>query len=186
MEGTQMEMFNFLWLIWDQYLPLAPTRKDLHPWHPLHRCKFTQKANLLGKTVNKKSSLTCSRLIQHQQNVILKPRWAGNKNRYRCQGTFVFLVLCSKFAFWVNLHPPCRCQGGQSFLVGVKGRYWSQISHRKLNISIWVPFILVKSPKDHLLKIWVLEFLVPQSWDNKWGLARSLPRVTIAQKARIY
>ena len=22
MEGTQMEMFNFLWLIWDHYLPL--------------------------------------------------------------------------------------------------------------------------------------------------------------------
>ena len=25
MEGTQMEMFNFLWLIWDHYLPLTPT-----------------------------------------------------------------------------------------------------------------------------------------------------------------
>ena len=88
----------------------------------------------------------------HQQNVILKPRWAGNKNRYRCQGTFVFTVLPSKFAFWVNLHPCYGCQGCKSFLVGVKGRYWSQISHRKLNISIWVPSILVKSPKDHLLR----------------------------------
>ena len=28
MEGTQMEMFNFLWLIWDHYLPLTPTRND--------------------------------------------------------------------------------------------------------------------------------------------------------------
>ena len=26
MEGTQMEMFNFLWLIWDHYLPLTPTK----------------------------------------------------------------------------------------------------------------------------------------------------------------
>ena len=26
MEGTQMEIFNFLWLIWD--LPLTPTRND--------------------------------------------------------------------------------------------------------------------------------------------------------------
>ena len=25
MEGTQMEVFNFLWLIWDHYLPLTPT-----------------------------------------------------------------------------------------------------------------------------------------------------------------
>ena len=41
---------------------------------------------------------------------------------------------------------------GQSLLVGVKGSKWSQISHRKLNISIWVSSILVKSPKDHLLR----------------------------------
>ena len=27
-EPTQMEMFNFLWLIWDHYLPLTPTRND--------------------------------------------------------------------------------------------------------------------------------------------------------------
>ena len=54
MEGTQMEMFNFLWLIWD-----------------------------------------------HEH---------------------MFMVLCSKFAFWVNLHGCYGCQGRQLFLVGVKGR----------------------------------------------------------------
>ena len=31
LEPTQMELFNFLWLIWDHYLPLNPTRKDWHP-----------------------------------------------------------------------------------------------------------------------------------------------------------
>ena len=44
------------------------------------------------------------------------------KNCYLWQGTFVFMVLCSKFAFWVNLHGCYGCQGCQSFLVGVKGR----------------------------------------------------------------
>ena len=34
MEGTHMEMFNFLWLIWDHYLPLTPARNDWRPWHP--------------------------------------------------------------------------------------------------------------------------------------------------------
>ena len=33
-EPTQMEMFNFMWLIWDHCLPLTPTRNDWHPWHP--------------------------------------------------------------------------------------------------------------------------------------------------------
>jgi hypothetical protein len=28
MEGTQMEIFNFLWLILDHYLPLTPTKND--------------------------------------------------------------------------------------------------------------------------------------------------------------
>ncbi len=28
MEGTQMEMFNFLWLILGHYLPLTPTKND--------------------------------------------------------------------------------------------------------------------------------------------------------------
>ena len=81
--------------------------------------KFWKKLYLVLPICCPKWSLTCSRLIPHQQNVILKPRWAGNKNRYRCQGTFVFMVLLSKFAFWVNLHPPCGCQRGQSFLEGV-------------------------------------------------------------------
>ena len=56
-EPTQMKMFNFLWLIWDHYLPLTPTRNDWHPWHPQHPCKFTQKANLLSKTMNTKVPL---------------------------------------------------------------------------------------------------------------------------------
>ena len=105
-------MFNFLWLIWDHYLPLT------------------------------------------QWNIILNPRREGYKNRYLWQGTFVFMVLCSKFAFWVNLHGCYGCQGCQSLLVGVKGTYWSQISHRKLNISIWVPSIYVNPPKDLLLSSW--------------------------------
>jgi hypothetical protein len=54
MEGTQMEMFNFLWLILDHYLPLTPTKNDWPPWHPQGGYKFTQKANLLGKTMNTK------------------------------------------------------------------------------------------------------------------------------------
>ena len=45
------------------------------------------------------------RLIQIQWNIILKPRRAGYKNRYMGRGTFVFTVLPSEFAFWVNLHP---------------------------------------------------------------------------------
>jgi hypothetical protein len=28
MEGTQMEMFNFLWLILGHYLPLTSTKND--------------------------------------------------------------------------------------------------------------------------------------------------------------
>ena len=27
----EMEIFNFLWLIWDHYIPLAPTLKDRPP-----------------------------------------------------------------------------------------------------------------------------------------------------------
>ena len=27
----EMEIFNFLWLIWDYYIPLAPTSKDRPP-----------------------------------------------------------------------------------------------------------------------------------------------------------
>ena len=54
MEETQMEIFNFLWLILDHYLPLTPTKNDWPPWHPQGGCKFTQKANLLGKTMNTK------------------------------------------------------------------------------------------------------------------------------------
>ena len=27
-EGTQMEMLNFLWIIWVRYLPLTPNKND--------------------------------------------------------------------------------------------------------------------------------------------------------------
>jgi hypothetical protein len=43
--------------------------------------------------------------------------------------------------------------------VGVKGRQWSQISHRKLNISIWVPSMYVNPPKDLLLRFVALLLL---------------------------
>ena len=53
-------------------------------------------------------------------------------------------IYFQKWLLWADL--------GQSLLVGVKDSKWSQISHSKLNISIWVSSILVKSPKDHLLR----------------------------------
>ena len=30
----EIEVFNFLWLIWDNYLPKAPTKNNRPPWHP--------------------------------------------------------------------------------------------------------------------------------------------------------
>ena len=42
------------------------------------------------------------------------------------------------------------------------------MSHRKLNISIWVPSILVKSPKDHLLKQ-TLEKSLTKNLDDREG-----------------
>ena len=54
MEGTQMKMFNFLWLILGHYLPLTPTKNNWPTWHPQGGCKFNQKANLLGKTMSTK------------------------------------------------------------------------------------------------------------------------------------
>ena len=63
---------------------------------------FTQNTNLLHITLKTKvpwhkSSLNILRLMPMHTNVILKPRCVGNKNRYLWQGTFVFMVLCSKF-----------------------------------------------------------------------------------------
>ena len=41
-----MEFFNFLWLIWDHYLPLPPTQNDRSSWPPVAiprvGSKFTQ------------------------------------------------------------------------------------------------------------------------------------------------
>ena len=36
--------------------------------------------------------------------------------------------------------------------MGGKGSWWSQVSHRKLKISIWVASILGDTAKDALLK----------------------------------
>ena len=54
----QMEIFNFLWLNWVQYLPLAPTQSDIPPSHPQGGVQIYPSANLLGITMN---------LILHQQ-----------------------------------------------------------------------------------------------------------------------
>ena len=32
--SCEMEIFNFLWLIWDHYLTLAPTKNNRPPWPP--------------------------------------------------------------------------------------------------------------------------------------------------------
>ena len=50
----QMEILNFLWLNWDQYLPLAPTRIDIPPSHPQGGVQIYPRANLLSKTMNLK------------------------------------------------------------------------------------------------------------------------------------
>ena len=47
----QMEIFNFLWLNWDYYLPLAPTWIDIPPSHPQGGVQICPRANLLGKTM---------------------------------------------------------------------------------------------------------------------------------------
>ena len=42
-------------------------------------------------------------------------------------------------------------QGGLSFYVGAKGRYWSKISHRKLKISISHDVVILASEPDAML-----------------------------------
>ena len=58
MEETQMEMFNFLWLIWDHYLPLTPTKNDWPPWHPQGGVQIYPK----GKFTKVSFFLQCSKM----------------------------------------------------------------------------------------------------------------------------
>ena len=57
MEGTQMEMFNFLWLIWDYYLPLTPTKNDWPPWHPKDGVQIYPKGKFTTQNHEHKSTL---------------------------------------------------------------------------------------------------------------------------------
>ena len=47
-----MEMFNFLWFIWNHYLPLTPPLRMIDPLTPIAPTGWG--ANLPGKTLNKK------------------------------------------------------------------------------------------------------------------------------------
>ena len=117
MEGTQREMFNFLWLIWDHYLPLTPTKTPLTP---------------TGWGAN----------LPKSQIYYIKP-WT---QKYPCT--------CSNFLFPADLGLRitfCWCSISLEHVNEDLGQQTGKISHRKMNISIWVPSILVKSPKDCLL-----------------------------------
>ena len=115
-------------------------------------------------------------MVLPSKSYILKPKPAGYKNCYLGQGTFVIMVLCSKFAFWVNLHHilwVVRVSGVSIVIEGVKGRYWSQISRRKLNNSIWefLPFTLIHQRLwlyytflDYLTRIKTLYLLLLFFW----------------------
>ena len=61
-------------------------------------------------------------------------------------------VLCSAPKF--GPHPGCSYggQGGLSFYVGAKGMQWSQISHRKLKISISHGVVILASEPDDMLR----------------------------------
>ena len=50
----QMKILNFLWLNWDQYLPIAPTQINIPSSHPQGRVQIYPRSNLLGKTMNLK------------------------------------------------------------------------------------------------------------------------------------
>ena len=50
----QMEIFNFLWLNWVQYLPLAPTQIDIPPSYPQGGVQIYPSANLLKPNSRKK------------------------------------------------------------------------------------------------------------------------------------
>ena len=62
------------------------------------------------------------------------------------------LVLCSAPEFGPHPGGSYGGQGGLSFFVGAKGRQWSQISHRKLKISISHDVVILASEPDAMLK----------------------------------
>jgi hypothetical protein len=57
MEGTQMEMLNFLWLIWDHYLPLTPTKNEWPPWYPQGGVQIYPKGKFTTQNHEHKSTL---------------------------------------------------------------------------------------------------------------------------------
>ena len=62
------------------------------------------------------------------------------------------MVLCIAPKFGPHLGGSYGGQGGLSFYVGAKGRYWSQISHRKLKFSISHDVVILASEPDAMLK----------------------------------
>ena len=63
------------------------------------------------------------------------------------------LVLCSAPKFGPHPGGSFWGQGGLSFCVGAKGMWWSQISHRKLEISISHDMVILASEPDAMLSI---------------------------------
>ena len=63
------------------------------------------------------------------------------------------LVLCSAPEFGPHPGGSYGGQGGLSFFVGAKGRQWSQISHRKLKISISHSMVIWLQEPDGMLKV---------------------------------
>ena len=61
------------------------------------------------------------------------------------------LVLCSAPKFGPHPGGSYGGQGGLSFYVGAKGMQWSQISHRKLKISISHGVVILASESDTML-----------------------------------
>ena len=57
MERTQMEMFHFLWLIWDNYLPLTPTKNDWPFWYPQGGLQIYPKGKFTTQNHEHKSTL---------------------------------------------------------------------------------------------------------------------------------
>ena len=61
------------------------------------------------------------------------------------------MVLCSTTKFGPHPEGSYGGQGGLSFYVGAKGRYCSQISQRKLKISISHDVVILASEPDAML-----------------------------------
>ena len=61
------------------------------------------------------------------------------------------MVLCSAPKFGPHPGGSYGGQGGLLFYVGAKGRYWSQISYRKLKIYISHGVVILASEPDAML-----------------------------------